>query len=88
MSDNTTNLGDGILNNMENNATDASTNNDITPSADSIGQFLTEIRNYVSRNHNNCKSKLNFFYRFHPSLWQYFLEVLCFVFLFLLDFVW
>jgi len=48
MSDNTTDVGDDILYNMENNATVTSTNNDITPSADSIGQFLTEIRNYIS----------------------------------------
>ena len=53
MSDNTTDVGDDILNNMENNATDASTNTDIAPSANSISQFLTEIRNYVSRNYKD-----------------------------------
>merc|ERR1712126_574553 len=41
-------VGDDIHNNMENDATDASTNTDIAPSADSISQFLTEIRNYIS----------------------------------------
>ena len=53
MSDITTDVGDDIIKNMQNNATDASTNTDIAPSANSISQFLTEIRNYVSRNYKD-----------------------------------
>ena len=49
MSDNsTTNLGYDKLKDMENDAADAFTNNDITPSADAVSLFLREIRNYVS----------------------------------------
>ena len=49
MSDNsTTNVGYDKLKDMENDAADAFTNNDITPSADAVSLFLREIRNYVS----------------------------------------